>query len=56
MTYRKWFALNQDKLQEDYEAYFESIDKENDVPMSYEEFVMNEWDSFDGYIEREERE
>lgn len=55
-TFRKWYALNQDKLQEDYEAYFESVDKEIDVPMSYEEFVMNEWDSFDGYCEREERE
>ena len=56
MTYRKWFALNQDRLESKYEDYFENVDKEIDVPMSYEEFVMNEWDSFDGYCEREERE
>lgn len=54
MTYRKWFALNQDRLASKYEDYFENVDKEIDVPMSYEEFVMNEWDSFDGYVEREE--
>lgn len=55
-TFRRWYFLNQDKLQEDYETYFESIDKENDVPMDFDEFVQDKWDSFDGYIEREERE
>lgn len=55
-TFRKWYALNQDKLQEDYETYFESIDKEIDVPMDFDEFVQEEWNSFDEYIEREERE
>ena len=55
-TFRRWYLLNQDKLQEDYETYFESIDKENDVPMDFDDFVQEKWDSFDGYIEREERE
>ena len=55
-TFRKWYALNQDKLQEDYEAYFESVDKEIDVPMDFDDFVQDKWDNFDGYVEREERE
>ena len=55
-TFRRWYLLNQDKLQEDYEAYFEGVDKEIDVPMDFDEFVQDKWDSFDGYIEREERE
>lgn len=48
-TFRKWYFKNQDKLQEDYETYFESIDKEIDVPMDFDEFVQDRWDSFDGY-------
>jgi hypothetical protein len=55
-TFRRWYLLNQDKLQEDYEAYFESVDKEIDVPMEFDDFVQDKWDSFDGYVEREERE
>ena len=56
MTYRKWFALNQDRLELKYEDYFENVDKEIDVPMDFDDFVQDKWDSFDGYIEREERE
>ena len=55
-TFRRWYLLNQDKLQEDYEAYFESVDKEIDVPMDFDDFVQDKWDNFDGYVEREERE
>ena len=55
-TFRKWYNLNQDKLQEDYETYFENIDKEIDVPMDFDEFVQDKWDNFEFYTEREERE
>lgn len=55
-TFRKWYNLNQDKLQEDYETYFESVDKDIDVPMDFDEFVQDKCDSFDGYVERVERE
>ena len=54
-TFRKWYNLNQDKLQDEYETYFESVDKEIDVPMDFDEFVQDRWDSFDGYVEREEQ-
>lgn len=55
-TFRRWYLLNQDKLQEDYETYFESVDKEIDVPMDFDEFVQDKFDSLDFYVEREERE
>ena len=55
-TFRRWYLLNQDKLQEDYETYFEGVDKEIDIAMDFDEFVQDKWDSFDGYCEREERE
>jgi len=55
-TFRRWYFLNQDKLQEDYETYFESIDKEIDVHMDFDEFVQDRFDSLDFYVEREERE
>ena len=55
-TFRRWYLLNQDKLQEDYETYFESIDKEIDVHMDFDEFVLDRFDSLDFYVEREERE
>ena len=55
-TFRRWYFLNQDKLQEDYEAYFESVDKEIDVPMEFDDFVQDKFDSLDFYVEREERE
>lgn len=55
-TFRKWYFKNEDKLKDDYEAYFENIDKNLDVPMDFDEFVQDKWDSFDGYVEREERE
>ena len=54
MTFKKWYALNQDKLQEQYEEYLED---ENITPytlMNFDEFVQDKWDSFDGYCEREE--
>lgn len=57
MTFKKWYALNQDKLQEQYEEYVEILEN-NDIvtPMSFDEFVQDKWDSFDFYTEREERE
>lgn len=54
-TFRKWYFENQDKLQEDYETYFEGVDKEIDVLMTFDEFVQDRWDSFDRYVEREEQ-
>lgn len=55
-TFRRWYFKSQDKLQEDYETYFEGIDKEIDVPMDFDEFVQDKFDSLDFYVEREERE
>ena len=54
MTFKKWYALNQDKLQEDYEEYVESLDKRFYMPIDFDEFVQDKWDSFDGYTEKEE--
>lgn len=56
MTYKHWINKNYDRLVSEYEDYFESIDKEIDVHMDFDEFVQDKWDSFDGYCEREERE
>ena len=56
MTFRKWYALNHDKLQEQYEEYVELIDNTIITPMSFDEFVQDKWDSFDEYVEKEERE
>ena len=56
MTFKKWYALNQDKLQEQYEEYVELIDNTIITPMTFDEFVQDKWDSFDGYTERSERE
>lgn len=39
MKFRRWYLLNQDKLQEDYETYFEGVDKEIDVAMDFYDFV-----------------
>lgn len=55
MTFKKWYALNQDKLKEQYEDYIESIDNTIITPISFDEFVQDRWDSFDGYCEKEER-
>lgn len=57
MTFKKWYALNQDRLEEQYEEYVEILEN-NDIvtPMSFDEFVQDKWDSFDFYTEREERE
>lgn len=57
MTFKKWYALNQDILEEQYEEYAEILEN-NDIvtPMSFDEFVQDKWDSFDFYTEREERE
>lgn len=54
MTFKKWYALNQDKLQEQYEEYIEAINNTIIIPMSFNEFVEDNWDGFDGYCEREE--
>lgn len=55
MTFKKWYALNQDKLQEQYEEYQDTVSGIF-TPMTYDEFVQDKWDSFDGYTERSERE
>lgn len=55
MTYKHWINKNYDRLVSEYETYFEGVDKEIDMPMAFVEFVQDKWDSFDGYIEREEQ-
>jgi hypothetical protein len=55
-TFKQWKHRNWNKLLSKYEDYFDLIDKDIDVPMTLEEFIENEWDNFDGYCEREERE
>ena len=55
MTFKKWYALNQNKLEEQYEEYVESLDKRFYMPIEFDEFVQDKWDSFDGYNEREDR-
>ena len=55
MTFRKWYALNQDKLQEQYEEYQDTVPGIF-TPMTFDEFVQDKWDSFDEYVEKEERE
>ena len=56
MTFKKWYAINHDKLQEQYEEYVELIDNTIITPMTFDEFVQDKWDSFDEYVEKEERE
>ena len=41
MTYKHWINKNYDRLVSEYEDYFDSIDKEIDVPMSLDEFGAN---------------
>lgn len=55
ITFKKWLNKNYNKLDDKYQEYYDGIDKEVDVPMTWDEFVENEWDSFDGYVEREEQ-
>ena len=55
-TFKQWKNKNSKKLLQQYEDYFELIDKDIDVPLTLEEFIENEWDNFDSYVEREERE
>lgn len=55
MTYKHWINKNYDRLVSEYEDYFDSIDKEIDVPMSLDEFILDKWDSLDFYVEREEQ-
>ena len=54
MTFLKWYAINHDKLQEQYEEYDEV--EGIFTPMTFDEFVQDKWDSFEFYTEREERE
>ena len=55
MTFKKWYALNHDKLQEQYEEYQDTV-TEIFTPMTFDELVQDKWDSFDEYVEKEERE
>ena len=54
MTFKKWYAINQDKLQEQYEEYQDTVITGIYIPMTFDEFVQDKWDSFDGYTEKEE--
>ena len=53
MTFKKWYSLNHDKLQEQYEEYQDTVSGIY-IPMTYDGFVQDKWDSFDGYTEKEE--
>ena len=55
MTFKKWYALNHDKLQEQYEECQDTV-TEVFTPMTFDEFVQDKWDSLDEYVEKEERE
>lgn len=54
MTFKKWYALNQDKLQEQYEEYQDTVVTGIYIPMTFDEFVQDKWDSFYFYVEKEE--
>lgn len=56
MTYKKWFRKNEDKLIEDYEDYFENLDKEIFVPLDFEDYAYNIYEeSENNYVEKEDR-
>lgn len=56
MTYKKWIDRNYEKLQEKYDEYFELVDNTIITPMSFDEFILEEWDKVcNDYREREER-
>jgi hypothetical protein len=54
-TFKQWKNKNSKKLLQQYDDYFDLIDKDIDVPMTLEEFIENEWDNFYGYDERFEQ-
>lgn len=54
MTFKKWYSLNHDKLQEQYEEYQDTVVTGIYIPMTFDEFVQDKWDSFDGYTEKQE--
>ena len=54
-TFKQWKNINWNKLLLKYDDYFDLVDKDIDVPMTLEEFIENEWDNFDSYVEREEQ-
>ena len=47
-TFKKWYAINQDKLQDEYYDYLLTVEAFK-TPMTFDEFVQDRWDSFDGY-------
>ena len=55
MTFRKWYSLNHDKLQKQYEEYQDTVTGIF-TPMTFDEFVQDKWDNFEFYTEREESE
>jgi hypothetical protein len=56
MTYKKWFRKNEDKLIEDYEVYFNGLDKEIFVPLEFDDYCYDKWeDAQNSYCEREEQ-
>ena len=38
MKYSKWFRYNEERLQIEYDEYFESIDKNFEIPLSFEDY------------------
>ncbi len=55
-TFRKWYFKNQDKLQDEYETYFESVDKNFEIPLSFEDYCFDKYEeSQNSYCEREEQ-
>ena len=57
MKYSKWFRYNEERLQVEYDEYFESIDKNFEIPLSFEDYCFDKYEeSQNSYYEREERE
>lgn len=62
MTYKHWINKNYDRLVSEYEDYLvdfgdiEQAECNERYPMTLGEFILDKWDDFDEYVEREERE
>ena len=55
-NYKHWLNKNYNKLEEKYNEYFDSIDKEFDVPISFDEFIIEEWEKVSNdFGEREDK-
>ena len=55
-TFSKWFRYNEERLQVEYDEYFESIDKNFEIPLSFEDYCFDKYEeSENSYCEREEQ-